>query len=125
MKLLIMDDRAGTHGRLLALLGKVADDDEFSIAHSLRDIVEIAANCCPDAAVLDMNLPDGDGLEALRAIKYLSPTTRVFMFSNLIDYRAKAMRAGAEAFFDKSLEFEALVDRLVSLHYPESRPLSQ
>ena len=125
MKLLIMDDHAGTHGRLLALLGHVAEQDEFSIAHSLREIVEIASTRSPDAAVLDMNLPDGDGLEALRAIKYLSPATRVFMFSNLIDYRAKAMRAGAEAFYDKSLEFEALVDRLVALHYPHSRPLSQ
>ncbi len=125
MKLLIMDDHAGTHGKLLALLGKVASHDEFSIAHSLREIVEIAATRPLDAAVLDINLPDGDGLEALRAIKYLSPATRVFMFSNLIDYRTRAMRAGAEAFYDKSLEFEALVDRLVSLHYPHTRPLSQ
>jgi DNA-binding NarL/FixJ family response regulator len=125
MKLLIMDDHAGTHGRLLAMLGSVASQDELSIAHSLREIVEIAATRLLDAAVLDMNLPDGDGLEALRAIKYLSPATRVFMFSNLIDYRASAMRAGAEAFYDKSLEFEAMVDRLVSLHCPPSRPLSQ
>jgi DNA-binding NarL/FixJ family response regulator len=53
------------------------------------------------------------GLDALAAIKRDSPETRVYMFTNRIEFRDKALRAGADGFFDKSLEFEALVAHLL------------
>jgi len=114
VKLLIVDDSSAVYGRLLAMLGGVEHLTALSIARSLREANEKSLQFCPDAAVLDMNLPDGNGLDALRAIKRNCPNTHVYIFTNQVEFRDSAKRAGADGFYDKSLEFEALVTRLVS-----------
>jgi DNA-binding response OmpR family regulator len=113
VKLLIVDDSSAVYGRLLTLLGGVESLTALSIARSLQEADEKSRVFCPDAAVLDMILPDGNGLDALYLIKRNCPNTQVFMFTNQVEFRAKARQAGADGFFDKSLEFEALVARLV------------
>lgn len=114
VKLLIVDDSSAVYSRLLALLGGVEHLTALSIARSLREADKKSRDFCPDAAVLDMNLPDGNGLDALRAIKRNCPDTHVFMFSNQIEFRDRAMQAGADGFYDKSLEFGALITRLTT-----------
>lgn len=113
MKLLIVDDSSAVYGRLLEMLGGVEHLTALSIARSLSDAVEKGRQLCPDAVVLDVRLPDGSGLDALAQIKRDSPNTRVYMFTNQVEFRDKARRAGADGFFDKSLEFEALVAQLL------------
>jgi DNA-binding NarL/FixJ family response regulator len=114
VKLLIVDDSSAVYSRLLALLGGVEHLTALSIARSLREADKKSRDFCPDAAVLDMNLPDGNGLDALRAIKRNCPDAHVFMFSNQIEFRDRAMQAGADGFYDKSLEFGALITRLTT-----------
>lgn len=113
VKLLIVDDSSAVYGRLLAMLGGVERLTALSIARTLHEADEKSRDFCPDTAVLDMNLPDGNGLDALRVIKRNCPNAHVFMFSNQVEFREKARQAGADGFFDKSLEFEALVACLV------------
>jgi DNA-binding NarL/FixJ family response regulator len=113
MKLLIVDDSSAVYGRLLQMLGGVEHLTALSVARSLREAVEKGRSLSPDAVVLDVRLPDGSGLDALAAIKKDSPHTRVYMFTNQVEFRDKAMRAGADGFFDKSMEFEALVAQLL------------
>jgi DNA-binding NarL/FixJ family response regulator len=112
VKLLIVDDAPAVYSRLLAMLGGVEHLTALSIARSLQDANEKSSLFCPDAAVLEMNLPDGNGLDALRVIKHNCPQTEVFMFTNQIEFRDMANQAGADGFYDKSLEFEALIARL-------------
>lgn len=114
MKLLIVDDSSAVYSRLLAMLGGVEHLTALSIARTLHEADEKSRDFCPDTAVLDMNLPDGNGLDALHLIKRNCPNAHVFMFSNQIEFRDKARLAGADGFYDKSLEFEALVARLIS-----------
>lgn len=113
MKLLIVDDSSAVYGRLLEMLGGVEHLTALSIARSLHEAVEKGRQLCPDAVVLDVRLPDGSGLDALSRIKRDSPGTRVYIFTNQIEFRDRARRAGADGFFDKSLEFEALVAQLL------------
>jgi len=113
VKLLIVDDSSAVYGRLLEMLGGVEHLTALSIARSLHEAVEKGRQLCPDAVVLDVRLPDGSGLDALSRIKRDSPGTRVYIFTNQIEFRDKARRAGADGFFDKSLEFEALVAELL------------
>jgi DNA-binding response OmpR family regulator len=115
VKLLIVDDSSAVYGRLLAMLGGVEHLTALSIARTLQEADEKSRGFCPDAAVLDMNLPDGNGLDALRMIKRNCPLTRAFMFSNRVEFRDLSRRAGADGFFDKSLEFEGLVACLRNL----------
>lgn len=113
MKLLIVDDSSAIYGRLLEMLGGVEHLTALSIARSLHEAVEKGRQLCPDAVVLDVRLPDGSGLDALAAIKKDSPNTRVYIFTNQVEFRDKALRNGADGFFDKSMEFEALVAQLL------------
>jgi len=113
VKLLIVDDSAAVYVRLLAMLGGVEKLTALSIARSLREADQKSRDFCPDVAVLDMNLPDGNGFDGLRAIRRNCPNAHLFIFSNQIEFRDRARRAGADGFYDKSLEFEALVARLV------------
>lgn len=113
MKLLIVDDSSAVYGRLLEMLGGVEHLTALAIARSLSEAVEKNRVLSPDAVVLDVRLPDGNGLDALACIRQDSPHTRVYIFSNQVEYRDRALRAGANGFFDKSLEFEALVAELL------------
>lgn len=115
VKLLIVDDSSAVYGRLLAMLGGVEHLTALSIARSLHEADEKIRDFCPDAAVLDIHLPDGNGLDALRAIKCNCPNAEVFVFSNQVEFRDKARQAGADGFYDKSLEFGALVARLADV----------
>lgn len=113
VKLLIVDDSSAVCGRLFGILGGVKHQTALAVARSLREAVEKGRQLCPDAVVLDVRLPDGSGLDALPSFKEDSPGTRVYMFTNQPEFRDKALRAGADGFFDKSLEFEALVAQLL------------
>lgn len=121
MKLLIVDDSSAVYGRLLEMLGGVEHLTALSIARSLHEAVEKNRLLCPDAVVLDVRLPDGCGLDTLSTIKKDSPNTRVYMFTNQIEFRDKALRAGADGFFDKSMEFTALVAKLLGTDVPSGR----
>lgn len=115
MKLLIVDDSSAVYRRLIDLLGGVESFTALSVARSLG---EVAARCRalkPNAVVLDVELPDGEGLDAVELVRSECPHARVFVFSNHCECRARAITSGADAFFDKSMEFEALVARLLAL----------
>jgi DNA-binding NarL/FixJ family response regulator len=115
VKLLIVDDSSAVYRRLIDLLGGVESFTALSVARSLG---EVAARCRalkPNAVVLDVELPDGEGLEAVELVRSECPHACVFVFSNHCECRARAITAGADAFFDKSMEFEALVARLLAL----------
>ena len=75
---------------------------------ALRDV----ARAQPDVLVLDLSMPEMDGLEVLVRLPDVAPETRVVVLSGLTldGVRAKASRLGAVRFVDKSLPMSALVD---------------
>jgi DNA-binding NarL/FixJ family response regulator len=115
LKLLIVDDSSAVYRRLIDLMGGVECFTALSVARSLGEVGERCRALRPDAVVLDVELPDGEGLEALATVKSQCPDACVFVFSNHCECRARAITSGADAFFDKSMEFEALVARLRTL----------
>lgn len=61
-----------------------------------------------DVAVLDMNLPDGSGLDVLARIRADGRPMRVAMLTAVTDARELALQSGANAFFAKPLTSERL-----------------
>jgi DNA-binding response OmpR family regulator len=125
VKLLIVDDSSAVYGRLLTMLGGVEHLTALSIARSVQEAHEKSRLLCPDAVVLDMGLPDGNGLDALRVIRRNCPCSQIFIFSNQVEYRDRARQAGADGFYDKSLEFEALIARLMAIETPRGKLAEQ
>jgi FixJ family two-component response regulator len=68
--------------------------------------LEHAATHCPDLAVIDILMPDMNGLEVQTRLRRLSPSTRVIVLTARDDpsIRQKAMNAGASAFLIKGVE---------------------
>ena len=113
MKLLILDNYSAVYQRLIELLGGVESLAALSIARTLAELPDKLMKLNPDIVVLDVDLPDGRSLRHIKRIKEHVPEARIYIFSNLYEYKAHAAAFGADAFFDKSLEFEQLVDQLL------------
>ena len=84
--------------RLLALdcevVGSVADGSA---------VLEAVQRLQPDAIVVDLNLPNVNGLEACRQITQVNPAAKVILFSamNDPDVKKRAFEVGASAFVSK------------------------
>jgi DNA-binding NarL/FixJ family response regulator len=101
LRLMIVDDHPGVLralGRLLAVDHDVVGS--FPDASGLLDAVK---HLRPDVIVLDMNLPDIDGLTACRQITQACPQIKVIVFTAVEDpdVRRRAFEAGAADFVHK------------------------
>ena len=104
MKVLVVDDSSGIWERLLGLLGD-SSPGELSFSTTLGQARETLARQRPDKVVLDIQLPDGNGLDLLRELRGHRPLLPVAVFSNHPEFRRRALDLGATRFFDKSLDF--------------------
>jgi len=68
-----------------------------------REAVEVAARTQPDAILLDLAMPDGNGLDAIPEIRRVSPGTRIIMLSGFSREHLgrRALEAGADAYVEK------------------------
>lgn len=114
MKLLILDSYSAVYRRLIELLGGVDSVAALSIARTLAELPDKLTTLNPDIVVLDIELPDGRSLQYIKRIREYVPQARIYIFSNLYEYKTHATTFGADAFFDKSLEFEQLVHQLLA-----------
>ena len=119
IKLLIADDSALLRG---CLMDAVSRFPEFRIVDEVTDArqaVESVVRHKPDVVILDIQMPGGSGIDVLESIKQHQPSPVVIMFTNYPypQYRTKCMESGADFFFDKSLEFDALIETLKNLAF--------
>lgn len=114
MDVFIADDSRLVRERLASML---ADVDGVRVVGEAGDISGAVAGILslqPQTLILDVELPGGTGIDVLRAISGAQPMPRVIMLTNNPHpaYREKCRRAGAEFFFDKTLEFEKVAQVL-------------
>lgn len=97
-RILICDDSAFMRRALQDILGSDPMIDIVAVARNGREAIELVKEHTPDAITLDIEMPEIDGLTALRTIMRETPT-RVLMLSSLTtkgsDAAMKAMRFGA------------------------------
>jgi CheY-like chemotaxis protein len=97
---------------LLATRFELADIDEAADgAEAIRRVQEFK----PDAVLMDILMPQMDGLESTRLIKALYPQVHVIALSMYAQYRAAAFAAGAETFVGKEEAPERLLGILEAM----------
>jgi DNA-binding NarL/FixJ family response regulator len=117
-QLLIVDDSPLILSRLRSLLegvpGLATIDSTGTYAGALDRLSRTPA---PDLVLLDINLPDSNGIELLRHLRRHHPSIIVVMLSNQggLFYRELCLRLGASHYIDKSTEFEFIPTLLSSL----------
>ncbi|HSY51530.1 MAG TPA: sigma-54 dependent transcriptional regulator [Thermoanaerobaculia bacterium] len=106
-RLLIVDDDVNVVAGLEALL---ADEWEVKTATTARDGRAVFADFSPDVVLLDMNLPDGNGVDVLHDLKMYSEAVSVIMMSGVgtIDSVVESMKLGAETFLQKPFDYSML-----------------
>lgn len=117
IRVIVADDSPEVRQHLVAMTSEI---DEVQIVDETEDVeqtIEAVRTLDPEAVVLDIQLRDGSGIQALKHIKKESPNVRVIMLTNHSNsfYRSTCMDAGADFFFDKSTEFEKVNDVLAEL----------
>jgi DNA-binding NarL/FixJ family response regulator len=103
VRVLIVDDHPVVRDGLRALLDSVGDAEVVAEAANGTAAIREARTHRPDVVIMDLNLPDLDGVEATRRIRQLVPDTAVLVLSMLEDDESvfAAMRAGARGYLLK------------------------
>jgi two-component system response regulator DesR len=119
VRVLLAEDQAMVRGALSALLS--LEEDVEIIAEVARgdEVVPAALDSLPDVALLDIEMPGGDGLSAAAALKERLPSCRVVILTTFgrAGYLRRAMESGAVGFLLKDApasELAAAIRRVVS-----------
>jgi len=112
---LVVDDRPEITRVLTHLL---AADGRLTLAGTASDgieAVEHTKHSCPDAIILDLEMPRMSGLEALPVLRKTCPDCVIVMYSSDPDRAKAAPQLGADSYVDKSEDPTALIDLVADL----------
>jgi len=126
VRVLVADDHEAVLEGVRALLEREAGLEVCGVASNGRDAVTYATKMKPDVVVLDMTMPDLDGISAIRQIKRALPETEVVVYSAHSSEEAieEAFDAGAKSYIGKAGTSRDLIDaiRSVAEHKPFFTP---
>ena len=110
IRVLVVDDIPETRDHLTKLLGFESDIDVVGAAASGREALEMAARLSPDVILMDINMPDMDGIAATEQLSLSVPGAAVVMMSvqGEADYLRRSMLAGAREFLVKPFSSDEL-----------------
>jgi two-component system, NarL family, invasion response regulator UvrY len=112
--ILIVDDHAVVRQGLIRILAEAPEPLSAEEAGTAREAIGLITARAFDAVILDISMPDLNGLETLRAIKSLRPAVPVLILSVHPEeqYAVRAIRSGASAYLTKDSAPEELLKAL-------------
>lgn len=112
IRVLVVDDIAETRENVRKLLQFEADIEVIGTARSGKEAVQLADELKPDVILMDINMPDMDGITATGLIRQRNPVAQIVFLSVQGDpnYMRRAMQAGAHDFLTKP----PMADELIS-----------
>ena len=130
MKILVVDDSASVRDRLVEILSTLQGVEHVDTATRASEARHAIQSERPDLIVLDIHMPGGSGIQVLEALRADDQRIMTIVLTNdpAPQWRAASLRAGADFFFDKSVEFQQAVDvvaRLALGHAAPGHPLPQ
>lgn len=118
IRLVIVDDQAMLRGALAVLLELEPDMTVVGVAGDGAEGLRIVADTSPDVCLMDVQMPDLDGIEATRAVRAAHPSTRVLIVTTFArpGYLRSTLDAGASGFIVKDAPAEQLADAVRRVH---------
>jgi DNA-binding NarL/FixJ family response regulator len=112
IRVILADDQPLIRTGLRVLINDAPDIEVVGEAGTGAEAVRLAAEHAPDVAVMDIRMPEMDGIEATRRITESSDTTHVVMLTTFDDdeYVFSALRAGASGFLVKDMALDSILD---------------
>ncbi|MEJ2012853.1 MAG: response regulator [Anaerolineales bacterium] len=117
IRVLIVDDIAETRENIRKLLQFESDVLVVGAARTGVEAIDLARETEPDVVIMDINMPDMDGISATEALLRDVPFAQIVMLSvnNDADYVRRAMRAGARDFLAKPPSGDELISTIRTL----------
>jgi pilus assembly protein CpaE len=127
IRVLIVDDIPETRDHLTKLLGFEGDIEVVGSAASGTEAISMAGNMLPDVVLMDINMPDMDGIAATEKLSTQVPTAAVVMMSvqGEADYLRRSMLAGAREFLVKPFSSDELTASIRQVYTREQEKLSR
>ncbi|NUR31597.1 MAG: response regulator transcription factor [Catenulispora sp.] len=112
IRVILADDQPLIRSGLRVLINDAPDIVVVGEAGTGAEAVKLAAAHRPDIAVMDIRMPEMDGIEATRRITDATDATRVVMLTTFDDdeYVYSALRAGASGFLVKDMALDSILD---------------
>lgn len=114
MRILLVDDHKIVSDGLVGLLERHPPLKVVGRAHDGRQAVELARELKPDVVIIDIAMPELNGIEATRRIVHESPDIKVIGLSMHADraFVREMLRAGAKAYLLKESAFDEVITAL-------------
>jgi two-component system response regulator NreC len=117
IKILLADDHKITRDGLKALLESQKNMIVIGEAENGRQAVRLASELAPDVIVMDINMPELNGIEATRQIIAELPDTKIIALSMYSDkrYVVGMLKAGVSGYLLKNCAFDELVSAITAV----------
>jgi pilus assembly protein CpaE len=127
IRVLIVDDISETRDHLAKLLGFEPDIEVVATAASGAEAIVQAAKILPDVILMDINMPDMDGIAATERLSSQVPSSAVVMMSvqGEADYLRRSMLAGAREFLVKPFSSDELTASIRQVYAREREKVSR
>jgi pilus assembly protein CpaE len=130
IRVLIVDDIAETRENIRKLLQFESEVEVIGTARTGREAIDFSKEVKPDVVLMDINMPDMDGITATDAIRKSLPYVQIVILSVQADsnYMRRAMQAGASDFITKPPtidELNAAIRRAGAMAHSEKSKIGQ
>ena len=123
IRILIVDDHPVVREGLVALIERREDMTVVGEANNGREAIDQFRRFSPDITLLDLRMPEVDGVTAITGIREQTPTARIIVLTTYDSdediYRG--LRAGAKAYLLKDTPPQELLDTIRAVHAGQTR----
>lgn len=127
IRVLLADDNQSVREELPKLLEIDGDIEVIGAADNGREAVEMADLSSPDVVVMDVKMPELDGITATKMIREDHPGIRVIVLSiyDKMEYMNASLEAGASNYMVKSIEIDSLANEIRRVFRDEKRRVAE
>jgi len=118
IRILVVDDHPLLRDGIATLLDGQDDMELVAEASNGREGIEQYRTHAPDITLMDLQMPDKNGIEAIAAIRHASPDARIIVLTTYSgDVQVtRALEAGARAYLLKNLLHKELLETIRAVH---------
>ncbi len=114
VRILIVDDHPVMRIGIAAIVQTQEDLSVCGQAGSLLEAVELFERCMPDVVLMDLRLPDGNGVQAIKHMRSKRPSIKILVLTRYEGDEDihQALQAGAMGYLIKGMPHESLLDAI-------------